>query len=159
MCIFFHWGQARQSSAVYVLGVSDQLVYAAWLVTQSLRDLGNPGLLRLLVFSWGCPPPQPLPDFPQFNHRGPRRQTIGWVQVSASISVSCLLGIHTLKECSIYLLNIRFKKQTESCEHPYPMLSTLASSHGWHYPLFEYIISLLVHILCSIYLLTWMAFG
>jgi hypothetical protein len=28
-----------QSSAVYVSGALDQLVYAAWLVTQCLRDL------------------------------------------------------------------------------------------------------------------------
>jgi hypothetical protein len=35
--------QTRQSSAVYVLGASYQLVYAAWLVAQCLRDLRAPG--------------------------------------------------------------------------------------------------------------------
>jgi hypothetical protein len=28
----FHWGQTRQSSAVYVSGASDQLMHAAWLL-------------------------------------------------------------------------------------------------------------------------------
>ena len=39
--IFSHWGQTRQSSAVNVLGASYQLVYAAWVVAQCLRDLGG----------------------------------------------------------------------------------------------------------------------
>jgi hypothetical protein len=38
-----HWEQTRQSSAVYVLGTSDQLVHAACLVPQWLRDLRGPG--------------------------------------------------------------------------------------------------------------------
>lgn len=32
-----------QSSAVHVLGLLDQLLYAAWLVTQNLRDPRGPG--------------------------------------------------------------------------------------------------------------------
>jgi hypothetical protein len=34
--IFSYWGQTRQSSAIYVLGSSDQLMYAARLVAQYL---------------------------------------------------------------------------------------------------------------------------
>jgi hypothetical protein len=37
--IFSYWSQIRQSSAVHVSGASYQLVYAAWLVAQNLRDL------------------------------------------------------------------------------------------------------------------------
>jgi hypothetical protein len=59
-CILSHWGQTRKSSAVYVSGASHQLVYAAWLVAQSLRDVRGPGLLRLLVLLWGHPDPQLL---------------------------------------------------------------------------------------------------
>jgi hypothetical protein len=47
-------GQTRQCSLLYMC---HSLVYAAWLVAQCLRDLGDPGQLRLLVFPWGCPPP------------------------------------------------------------------------------------------------------
>ena len=54
----------HQSSAVYVSASSYQLEYAAWLVCQCLNDLRNPGLLRLLVFLRGYPPPQLLPAFP-----------------------------------------------------------------------------------------------
>jgi hypothetical protein len=32
MCIYSHWGQTWQSSAVFMLGDSDQLVCTAWLV-------------------------------------------------------------------------------------------------------------------------------
>jgi hypothetical protein len=63
-CVFSHWGQTRQSSAVYVSEVSYQLVYAAWLVAQCLRALGGPGQLKLLVFLWGHSSPQLLPAFP-----------------------------------------------------------------------------------------------
>ena len=42
-CIFSDWTQTWQSSAVYVLGASYQLVYAAWLVAQCLSNLGIPG--------------------------------------------------------------------------------------------------------------------
>ena len=37
--ILSDWIQTRQSSAVYVLGASYQLVYAVWMVVQCLRDL------------------------------------------------------------------------------------------------------------------------
>ena len=37
------FGPAQESSAVFVLGASYQLVYAAWLVIQCLRNLGGPG--------------------------------------------------------------------------------------------------------------------
>jgi hypothetical protein len=40
---FFSWTQTCQSYAVYVLGASHQLVYAAWLVAQCLQDLRVPG--------------------------------------------------------------------------------------------------------------------
>jgi hypothetical protein len=42
-CIFSDWTQTQQSSAVYVLKASYQLVYATLLVVQCLRDLGGPG--------------------------------------------------------------------------------------------------------------------
>ena len=42
-CIFSDWTQTSQSSAVYVLGASYQLVYASWLVVQCLRDRRGPG--------------------------------------------------------------------------------------------------------------------
>ena len=48
---------------MYVLGVSHQIVYAAWLVAEWLRDFKGPGQLRLLVFLWGHSPPQLLPAF------------------------------------------------------------------------------------------------
>jgi hypothetical protein len=38
-CIFSDWTQTQQSSAIYVLGASYQLFYAAWLVVQCIRDL------------------------------------------------------------------------------------------------------------------------
>ena len=40
---FSHWGQTRQSSAVYVSEASYQLVCVTWLVAQCLRDLRGPG--------------------------------------------------------------------------------------------------------------------
>lgn len=63
-CVFFYWDQTSQSSAVYVLGALYQLMYAAWLVAQNLRDLRGFGYLRLLFYLWGCPPPQLLPAIP-----------------------------------------------------------------------------------------------
>jgi hypothetical protein len=42
---FSHWGQTRQSSPVYVsggVGGSDQVLYAAWLVTRGLGDFRVP---------------------------------------------------------------------------------------------------------------------
>ena len=68
-----------QRSAVYVLGASYQLVYAALLVVQYLRDLGGPGDLRLLVLLQGHPPTQILPAFSKFNHRGQQLLSIGCV--------------------------------------------------------------------------------
>jgi hypothetical protein len=41
--IFSHWDQTRKSFAMYVLGVSHQIVYAAWLVAEWLRDFKGPG--------------------------------------------------------------------------------------------------------------------
>ena len=49
-CTFSHWCKTRHSSAAYVLGASNHLVFAAWLVAQCLRDPGSPGQLRLLFF-------------------------------------------------------------------------------------------------------------
>jgi hypothetical protein len=40
---FSHWGQTRQSSAIYMSGVSYHLVHAAWLVAQCLSNLRGPG--------------------------------------------------------------------------------------------------------------------
>jgi len=40
-CIFSHWGQTRQSSAIYVLGTSSQWVYTAWLDPVSERSQGS----------------------------------------------------------------------------------------------------------------------
>jgi hypothetical protein len=41
-CIISEWTQTWQSSTVCVLGASYQLVYAAWLVVQCLKDLRGP---------------------------------------------------------------------------------------------------------------------
>jgi hypothetical protein len=41
-CIIYDWTQTQQSSAVYVLRVSYQLVDATWLVVRCLRDLRGP---------------------------------------------------------------------------------------------------------------------
>ena len=91
--LFFHWGQNRQSSVVYVLGASYQLMHAAWLVAQNLRDLKGPSLLRLLVFLWGCPL-QLLPAFPSFNQPQGSLASVHWLsKVSAFDSFSCLLGL------------------------------------------------------------------
>lgn len=79
--LFFHWGQNRQSSVVYVLGASYQLVDAAWLVAQNLRDLKGPSLLRLLVFLWGCPL-QLLPAFPSFNQPQGSLASVHWLGIS-----------------------------------------------------------------------------
>ena len=57
-CIISEWSQTQQSSAVYVLVVSYQLVYAACLVFQCLRDLGGLDYLRQPVFLQGRHPPQ-----------------------------------------------------------------------------------------------------
>jgi hypothetical protein len=62
-CIFSDKTQTLQSSAVYVLGASYQLMYA-WLVVQCMRDLKGPGKLRLLVLLQGHWTPQLLPAFP-----------------------------------------------------------------------------------------------
>jgi hypothetical protein len=62
--IFSHRGQTRQSFASYVPLFSDQPVYAAWLVAQSLGAPWGLGYLRLLVFLWACPPLQLLQSFP-----------------------------------------------------------------------------------------------
>jgi hypothetical protein len=56
-CVFSHWGQTRQSSAVYMSGKSYQLVYAAWLVPHCQRSWGSrlvetAGLHIRLPFSW-----------------------------------------------------------------------------------------------------------
>jgi hypothetical protein len=45
-CIFSHWGQTRPCSAIYVFRALYQLVYAAWLVAQCLRDLRESGLVE-----------------------------------------------------------------------------------------------------------------
>jgi hypothetical protein len=42
-CIFSDWIKTQLSSTVYVLSSSYQLVYAAWLVVQCLRDIEVPG--------------------------------------------------------------------------------------------------------------------
>ena len=43
LCIFSDWTHTRQPSAIYALRAPYQLVYAAWLVAQCLRDLRDPG--------------------------------------------------------------------------------------------------------------------
>jgi hypothetical protein len=48
--------------------------------------------LRLLVLLQGRCPPQLLSAFPEFNHKGQQLLSIGWVQISASDSFSCLLS-------------------------------------------------------------------
>jgi hypothetical protein len=87
-CMFSDWGQNCQFSAIYVLEASYQLLYAAWLVDQCLRDLRGPDQL-ILVFPRSCSPPQFLPAFPQLNHRGSWLSSIGWVLVVAPDSFSC----------------------------------------------------------------------
>jgi len=47
--MFSHWGRVKQSSAVYMSGALDQLVYVAWLVAQCVRDLSGPCYLRLAM--------------------------------------------------------------------------------------------------------------
>jgi hypothetical protein len=42
-CTFSHWVKTWQSSPVYVLGDSYQLVYSALLLAQCLRNLRGPG--------------------------------------------------------------------------------------------------------------------
>lgn len=78
-----------------VLGTSYQLMYAAWLVAQCLRDFVSLGCLRLLVFLWGHYPLQLLPAFPYFNNNGHQLLSIGWVTlvVYASAPFSCLLDL------------------------------------------------------------------
>ena len=44
-----------------------------------------------LIETAGLPPPQLLPAFPYFNRRGQQLLSIGWVQISTSDSLSCLL--------------------------------------------------------------------
>ena len=61
--------------------------------------------MRLLVLLQSCPPPQLLPAFPSFNHRGQQLLPICWVQISISDFFSCLLCLskvsHPFCECSI----------------------------------------------------------
>jgi hypothetical protein len=66
MCIFSDWTQTQQSSAMYVLEASYQLVYAAWLVIQCLRILGWGGgrLIETAGSPTGLPSPQFLSAFP-----------------------------------------------------------------------------------------------
>jgi hypothetical protein len=62
-CIFSYWVQTQQSSVVYALGPSYQVLYDAWLVVQCLRDSRGLGELRLLVFLQSYHLPQLLPTF------------------------------------------------------------------------------------------------
>ena len=41
-CILSSWTQTLQPSALYMMGASYQLLYAAWLVVQCLRDMRGP---------------------------------------------------------------------------------------------------------------------
>ena len=92
-CLFFHWGQSRQSFAVYMMGASHLLVYHTWLVAECLRDFGGLIQLRLKVFPWVYPPLQLLPAFLQLNHGDPWLHSIDWVLVSASESFIFMLGL------------------------------------------------------------------
>ena len=71
--IFSHWGQTRQSSAVYVLGASYQLVHAAWLVAYCLRDLRVPSwdfwssYTVALLLSFIQPFPNSTTEVPNFS--------------------------------------------------------------------------------------------
>jgi hypothetical protein len=74
-------------------GPSHQLVHDIHLVVQLLKDLEGPDQLRLLVFLQNRPSPQLLSVFPQFNNTGHLPLSIGWVEITASDSFSCLLGL------------------------------------------------------------------
>jgi hypothetical protein len=74
---------------VYVSADLDQLVYAGWLLPQCLRDLWDPGWLKLLFFLWGCPPPQLLQPFPNSTMGSPT--SVHWLGVNICICLSQLL--------------------------------------------------------------------
>ena len=54
-CMFSDWDKARQSSPVCVLEVTYQLVYAAWLMVQCLRDLVGSSLIETASPPTGLP--------------------------------------------------------------------------------------------------------
>jgi hypothetical protein len=54
-CIISEWTQTQKSSSVCVLGASYQLVYAACLVVQCLRDLGGSKLIETAAPPTGLP--------------------------------------------------------------------------------------------------------
>lgn len=85
-------------------------MYAAWLVAQCLRDLGGSRLVETAALPMRSLPPQLLPGFPQFNHRGPWLPSIGWVLVSTSDSYSYLLGLSEGSHAGLLSASTEFLK-------------------------------------------------
>jgi hypothetical protein len=66
-CIISEWTQTWQSTAVYVLEVSYQQLYAVCLVVQCLKDLRGPPRLKLVVLLQDHLSPQLLSAFPNWT--------------------------------------------------------------------------------------------
>jgi hypothetical protein len=65
-----------------------------------------------------CPPPQLLPAFLQFSHRGSQILFIGWVLVSASDYFSCFLDLSEGRHAR--LLFARIPQHQEQSQGPRP---------------------------------------
>ena len=113
------WLRPKAVQCCFVLGVSYQLVYAAWLVAQCLIDLRGPGYLRLLVLLQGHPPSELLLAFPQFNHRGQLLLFIGCMWISASDSFSSFLGfLEGSHDRLIFWVHHSLSSSVRSWDHP-----------------------------------------
>jgi hypothetical protein len=90
-CFFSDWNQTWQSSAVCVLGSAYQLVYAAWLVTQCLRDLGEGSrLIETAGPPTGSPSSSASSSFPLIQPQGPAA-SVHWLSVNICIWLFQLL--------------------------------------------------------------------
>jgi hypothetical protein len=88
-CIFFHWGQIRQSSAIYVLRASYQVVYAAGLVAQCLSNLGG----FKLVETAGLPMGLRSSFIYSLNQPQGPPASVHWLGVNICIWLHWLLGV------------------------------------------------------------------
>jgi hypothetical protein len=88
-CIFSHWTQTRQFSAVYMSGTFGQLIYDAWLVAQCLRSQGS-----RLVETAGLPMESlsscPSSILPLIQPQG-SSISIQWLGISICLCLSQLL--------------------------------------------------------------------
>jgi hypothetical protein len=82
--IISDWNQSWQSPAVCVLGASYQLVYAAWLVVQCLRDLGGVRLIETAGPPTGSPSSSSSSSFSLIQPQG-SADSVHWLPTNICI--------------------------------------------------------------------------